>query len=84
MCISLDLGIFPDDAGDGGDAPTIFPPDQSPIPLCAGMKYPVWESLTSIIWKLPWNDSGVILEILEIGSESLFNVKVDVLSDFSI
>ena len=34
----------------------------------------------NIIWKLLWNDSGVILEILEIDSGSFFNVKVNVLN----
>ena len=29
---------FPDDADGDGDAPTLFPSDQTPIPLCAGMK----------------------------------------------
>ena len=33
-----------------------------------------------IIWKLLWNDSGVILEILEIDSGSFFNVKVHFLN----
>ena len=28
------------------------------------------------MWKLDWNDSGVILELLEIDSGSFFNVKV--------
>ena len=32
------------------------------------------------IWTFLWNDSGVILEILEIDSESLFNVKVYILN----
>ena len=36
----------------------------------------------NIIWKLPWNDSGVILEILEIDSGSFFNVKVCFLNIF--
>ena len=50
MCIFLILDIFAGDADDdyGGDAPTIFPSGKSPIPLRAGIKYPVRESLTSI------------------------------------
>ena len=34
----------------------------------------------NIIWKLVWNDSGVILKLLEIDPESFFNVKVYILS----
>ena len=41
---------IPSDADDdGGDAPTIFPSGQTPIPFRAGIKYPVRESLTSIM-----------------------------------
>ena len=36
----------------------------------------------NIIWKLPWNDSEVILEILEIDSGSFFKVKVYFLNLF--
>ena len=43
----------------------------------------VWGSWSqTVIWKLPRNDSGVILEILEIDSGSFFNVKVHVLNIF--
>ena len=38
---------FPDDADNGDGASTIFPSGQTPIPLCAGITYPVRESLTS-------------------------------------
>ena len=34
----------------------------------------------NIIWKLVWNDSEVILNLLEIDPESFFNVKVYILS----
>ena len=34
----------------------------------------------NIIWKLVWNDSGVILKLLEIDPESFFDVKVCILS----
>ena len=36
----------------------------------------------NIVWKLLQNDSGVILEILEIDSGSFFNVKVHFLNIF--
>ena len=38
----------PGDGSDNEDSPTIFPSDPTPIPLCAGMNYPVRESLTSM------------------------------------
>ena len=43
---------FQDDADDddSGDASTIFPSGQTPIPLCAGITYPVQESPTSTIF----------------------------------
>ena len=39
----------------------------------------VWGSWrVNIIWKLLWNDSGVILELLEIDLEPGFNQKVNI------
>ena len=33
----------------------------------------------NIIWKLLWNDSGILLDLLELDLEHVFNQKVDIL-----